>query len=112
MPEQETEIPTFEPIFYTLPVERLEVGMSTEDGQDVLATGPVYGDPSLRFADVYTRRSDDDELDAENRRESGYRLYNAGERVGLAVFSDTDVDSSDLPEAVITSTVRVTLERE
>lgn len=87
-----------DPIFYTLPATALEEGMSTDDGQDVVDVA-VQKDGTV-FASVYTRRSDDAELDADNREQTETRIYGPGERVGLAVFGDTTTDGSELPDAL------------
>lgn len=98
-------IPTLEdrscvaPIFYSLPATKLAKGMSTEDGQDVL-TVDVDDDGSV-FARVYTPRSDDPEQDEENRHDTDMRMYDPGERVGLAVFRDTARHALADPDAVI-----------
>lgn len=103
---------TFTQTFYTLPVEDVRRGMSTADGQDVLRTS-TYRDHTGRASvslEVYTPRSDDPELDAQNRCEPEWRIYRAGERVDLAVFVDTDNDGSDHDHAVITGTVDADVE--
>jgi hypothetical protein len=85
------------PVFYRLPARLLEEGMSTDDGQDILS---VTSDPDgLVFAEVYTPRSDDPELNQQNRCEPETRLYQANDWVDLAVFEDTDVDGSDYADA-------------
>jgi hypothetical protein len=76
------------PVFYTLPAELLEEGMSTDDGQDILDVGA--DSEGWVFASVYTPRSDDPDLDEENRGEPETRMYGPREAVGLAVFPDTE----------------------
>ncbi|MBR7830452.1 hypothetical protein KDK95_29395 [Actinospica sp. MGRD01-02] len=85
-----------DPVFYRLPARMLEVGMSTDDGQDILTLMP--GDEWI-IASVYTPRPDDPEQDEANRGETESRMYRPGEPVDLAVFADTLVDGSGLPEA-------------
>jgi hypothetical protein len=85
------------PIFYSLPATELDEGMSTDDGQDVLDVS-VDPDGSV-IAHVYTPRSDDPDLDEENRGETEARMYSPGERVDLAVFEDTQTDGRDRPGA-------------
>lgn len=76
--------------FYSLPATKLEEGMSTADGQDFVdVTVDAEG---IVFGEVYTPRSDDPEQDEANREETDTRVYLRGERVDLAVFSDTVVD--------------------
>lgn len=84
------------PIFYTLPAERLVPGVSTDDGQDVLAVEDHAG---ARYASVYTPRPDDPAADAYNRATTELRIYAHGSRVALAVFDDTEVDLSHDPAA-------------
>ncbi|WP_280470681.1 hypothetical protein [Nocardia farcinica] len=98
---------TFTQTFYTLPVEDVRRGMSTADGQDVLRTSTDndHTGRTLVSLEVYTPRSDNPELDAQNRCEPEWRIYSLGERVHLAVFVDTDNDGSDYDHAVITGTV-------
>ncbi|MFD6356612.1 hypothetical protein [Nocardia tengchongensis] len=52
---------TFEQISYMLPAVLLKVGMSTDDGQDILDVS-VQTDGTV-FISVYTPRSDDPEQD-------------------------------------------------
>jgi hypothetical protein len=85
------------PIFYSLPATELDEGMSTDDGQDVLDVS-VDPDGSV-IAHVYTPRSDDPDLDEENRGETEARMYFPGEHVDLAVFEDTQTDGRDRPGA-------------
>ena len=84
------------PVFYRLPARLLQVGMSTDDGKDILTLLP--GDEWI-IASVYTPRPDDLEQDEANRDESESRMYRPDEPVDLAAFSDTSVDGSGLPEA-------------
>lgn len=94
MSEPET---AFQEIFYTLPAPKLEEGMSTDDGQDILDVDDD-GEKWV-WVRVYTPRSDDPELDAENRCEPETRGYERDRRVDLAVFSDTPVNGSEYPDA-------------
>lgn len=87
------------PLFYSLPATKLAEGMSTEDGQDVLAV--ERADDGWVYARVYTPRSDDAAQDEENRSGPETRLYEPGERVGLAVFRDTPAHGLADPDAVI-----------
>lgn len=91
-----------QPIFYTLPADQVIEGMSTDDGQDFLedVAVPWGGDGKWLGAHVYTPHDDEDQ-DDENRSGPEYRMYQAGERVALAVFADTDIDGSEWPDAVI-----------
>ena len=78
-------------VFYDLPATELHEGVSTDDGQDVLeveisATGVL--------ATVYTPRSDDPDIDEDNRNATETRLYDVTEMVSLAVFPDTETDLS------------------
>ncbi|NKQ57325.1 hypothetical protein HFP15_31110 [Amycolatopsis sp. K13G38] len=87
-----------EPGFYTLPAADLEEGMSTADGQDIVSVGT---DPDgTVFADVYTPRSDDPELDERNRSETECRMYQPGERVAMGTFVDTEIDGSSAANAL------------
>ncbi|MEU6562696.1 hypothetical protein [Nocardia nova] len=103
---------TFTQTFYTLPVEYVRRGMSTDDGQDVLRTSvdTDHANHTTISLKVYTPRSDDPDLDAENRCEPEWRIYRKGERIELAVFVDTDNDGSDHEHAVITGTVDANVE--
>lgn len=103
-PQQDAEPRTFEQIFYTLPVEQVAQGMSTDDGWDILDIKPSVLDPTFYHAECYESAPDDAEQDAANREISGGRTYRSGERVDLAVFSHTETDGSALPDAVITRT--------
>ncbi|MFI5721140.1 hypothetical protein [Nocardia sp. NPDC051750] len=87
------------PVFYTLPVEQVEEGMSTDDGQDILAVS-AWPDDSAWFLDVYTP-AEDPAADLVNQVQGECRAYKPGERVGLAVFVDTEIDGSDHPDAVL-----------
>lgn len=87
---------TMTTVFYELPANELQEGVSTDDGQDVLhvevcATGVL--------ASVYTARSDDPDIDEDNRNFTETRLYDVAEMVPLAVFPDTDTDLSGHPKA-------------
>lgn len=83
-------------IFYTLPASQLVEGLSTDDGQDVVA---VTFDGSAVSATVYTPRPDDPDADAYNRATPETRIYGRSQLVALAVFDDTTVDMSQRPEA-------------
>lgn len=83
--------------FYSLPATKLEEGMSTADGQDIVSVNVHEGGGVS--VEVYTPRSDDSEQDAANREETETRYCSPGERVQLAVFADTDVDGRDLDGA-------------
>ncbi|WP_225731075.1 MULTISPECIES: hypothetical protein [unclassified Nocardia] len=98
----------FEQTFYTLPVDLIGTGMSTADGQDVIGIS-IKHDEALIVLTVYTPRSDDPAIDAINRGEPEYRIYQFGERVALAVFPNTDHDGSDHEQAVITGTCLVSV---
>lgn len=97
-------MPTTNPIFYSLPVEQVTAGMSTDDGQDFLEDvhqmqpASAYG--VWYWGKVYTPRSDDEEQDEQNRLDSESRMYEPGSRVSLGVFPDTEVDGSALPDAI------------
>lgn len=88
--------PSAHPVFYLLPATDLEEGMSTDDGQDIV---DVSRSDEWVFVDVYTPRSDDPELDAENRHETDCRMYRPNELVGMATFDDTAIDASDADTA-------------
>lgn len=87
-------------VYYTLPVEQVEEGMSTDDGQEILHVS-VWPDDSAVLLDVFTPRSDDPNADAANRADGECRAYAWGEPVGLAVYLDTEVDGSEYPDAVV-----------
>jgi hypothetical protein len=78
--------------FYNLPAHAIEVGMSTADGQDVVEATPT--EDGWVLVEVYTPRSDDPDQDAQNRDEPETRIHRAHEVIGMATFSDTDVDGS------------------
>ncbi|WP_277675690.1 hypothetical protein [Saccharopolyspora rectivirgula] len=84
------------PVFYCLPAADLEEGMSTDDGQDIVSVTVLE---DRVFADVYTPRTDDPEQDAENRHETECRMYRPDELVGMATFSDTEIDGSEADNA-------------
>lgn len=86
-------------VFYSIRVSELEEGMSTADGQDIIEVNEFANGDIL--ARVYTPRSDDAAIDAENRAAPESRFYRADERVELAVFPDTEVDGSERPSAVV-----------
>lgn len=79
-------------LFYTLPATALVEGVSTDDGQDVLA---VHRNGDSISATVYTPRSDDPDIDTLNRTQPETRLFRCHGMVELAVFTDTQVDLSD-----------------
>lgn len=81
-------------VFYELPADELQEGVSTDDGQDVLQV-EVSGTGVL--ATVYTPRSDNPDIDEDNRNAT--RLYAVAEMVSLAVFPDTETDLSHHPKA-------------
>lgn len=86
------------PIFYSLPVEQVAEGMSTDDGQDVIGE-PCIRDHAVLFS-VYTPADDPGE-DEERRCSPEGRLKPTGTRVSLATFWNTSVDASRWPDAVI-----------
>lgn len=81
------DVPT---IFYRIPAEHIEEGMSTEDGQDVLS---ISVESDLVMASVYTP-SDDPATDDDNRAGPETRLYRLGELVGMGTFPNSPVDGS------------------
>lgn len=83
-------------IFYSLPAELLDAGMSTADGQDILTVDA--GHDGLVIFDVYTPADDPDE-DAGRQCAPESRVTRRGERVELAVFSNTSVNASTYPQA-------------
>lgn len=85
------------PVFYSLPAEHLEAGMSTDDGQDILATDIVDG--QVLF-DVYTPADDPRENEDRQCCPEG-RMQPVGERVELAVFPDTEVDATTHEHAIV-----------
>ncbi|WP_280470696.1 hypothetical protein [Nocardia farcinica] len=92
---------TFGAIFYSLPAELVEPGMSTDDGQDVLDV-ELVGDEVILT--VYAPHSDDPELDAHNRAAPETRCRTAGAPVGLAAFIGIESsDSADEPALLIDS---------
>lgn len=72
-------------ILYTLPVERIEPGMCTDDEQTVLALTPI--DDGI----LYTVTSET-------------RIRTVGQRVGLLWRRGVTVDGSGHPDAVISPT--------
>ncbi len=83
-------------VFYALPAQYLQPGLSTDDGQDVLEVNVDGGFVSVV---VYTPRPDDPELDSYNRSVPESRIYDRNRLVGLAVFEDTRIDLSPHAEA-------------
>lgn len=86
--------------FYRLPARELKEGMSTADGQDFLRVRPP-DEQGWVWTWVYTPRSDDPRQDAINRCCDDPRGYPADKLVDLAVYSNTKVDGSTSPSAVI-----------
>ncbi|MGN2642315.1 hypothetical protein ACTD5D_40330 [Nocardia takedensis] len=84
--------------FYSLPAELTEVGMSTDDGQDVIAVEVIDG---YVLFDVYTPYPDDSDEDENRRCSPEGRILPLGDRIELAVFPDTVIDGSLLAQAVI-----------
>lgn len=99
-------------LFYDLPAKYLQPGVSTDDGQDVIAVqheepmphglqDPRYlGEGTVSYT-CYTPRPDDPDQDAENMMYTDIRIARKSELVELAVFADTDVDLSKHPKAVL-----------
>lgn len=83
-------------VFYALPAQYLQPGVSTSDGQDVLEVSTDGGFVSVV---VYTPRPDDPELDSYNRSGPESRIYDRNRPVSLAVFEDTRIDLSRHAEA-------------
>lgn len=83
-------------ITYALPAHLLQAGMSTDDGQDIVAVEVRGFSVSVT---VYTPRPDNDEADAHNRSAPETRVYGCDQLVALAVFDDTAVDLSRHPQA-------------
>lgn len=86
--------------FYRLPAREIKEGMSTADGQDFLRVRPP-DEQGWVWTWVYTPRSDDPRQDAINRCCDDPRGYPADKLVDLAVYSNTKVDGSTSPSAVI-----------
>jgi len=84
------------PTFYTLPAHLLVEGVSTDDGQEVLAVSEHNG---AMYATVYSPRSDDPDADAYNRSTTELRVCDRDQLVALAVFDDTSLDLSLHPAA-------------
>ena len=83
-------------VFYELPANDLHEGVSTDDGQRVLE---VESSATGVLATVYTPRSDDPDINEDNRNAPETRLYGVVEMVSLAVFPDTETDLSHHPQA-------------
>lgn len=83
-------------IFYRIPADHIDIGMSTEDGQDVLS---VAVDDDFVMVSVYTP-SDDPDDDEGNRSEPETRVYRVGELVGMGTFPNSPVDGSSHDRAV------------
>ncbi|RJQ79955.1 hypothetical protein D5S17_09290 [Pseudonocardiaceae bacterium YIM PH 21723] len=88
------------PIFYRLPADLLEDGMSTDDGQDILEVVRSPEDGTIFYL-VFTPRSDDPAQHESNQTDAEWRITKSGAIVDLARFSDTGTDGSHLPEAVV-----------
>lgn len=83
-------------IRYGLPAQLLVTGLSTADGQDIVA---VEIDGSTVAATVYTPHPDSAEADAHNWSAPETRVYGRDQLVALAVSDDTAVDLSQHPLA-------------
>lgn len=83
-------------VFYALPAQYLQPGLSTDDAQDILE---VSADGGFVSVVVYTPRPDDPELDSYNRSAPESRIYDRNRLVGLAVYGDTRIDLSRHAEA-------------
>jgi hypothetical protein len=83
-------------IFYRIPAEHIEEGMSTDDGQDVLSVALW---DNLVMVSVYTP-SDDPAVDEDNRTGPETRAYPVGELVDMATFPDSPMDGSSHDLAV------------
>lgn len=83
-------------VFYKLPADLLQEGLSTDDGQDII---DVTDDDGYVYATVYTPSDDPDE-DNERRCAPETRIYSHDELVDLAVFAGTQADLSGHPLAV------------
>jgi hypothetical protein len=83
-------------LFYKLPAQYLQLGVSTDDGQDVIAV--QHAGKSV-FYTCCTPRPDDPDADAYNRSAPETRFADRSRPVDLAVFEDTEVDLSKHPEA-------------
>lgn len=83
-------------VFYELPAQFLQPGVSTDDGQDVLE---VSVDGGFVLVGVYTPRPDDPDRDLYNRCAPESRFYDPDRMVSLAVFEDTRIDLSRHAEA-------------
>lgn len=86
------------PVFYTLPAECLEPGMSTDDGQDIL--DDIVIENGHVYYHVYTP-ADDPKVDNERQCAPEARIAPVGQRVELAVFVDTNNDATTHEQAVI-----------
>jgi len=91
-------VPKQKALFYALPAQYLQLGLSTADGQDVIA---VQHDGNRVIYTCYTPRPDDPAADAYNLSAPETRIRDRGEPVDLAVFEDTEVDLSKHPEAIL-----------
>lgn len=83
--------------YYRLPVEDVEEGMTTADGQEVVAVSTSSG---LVHIEVYTP-SDDAYEDADSLAGGETRAKPAGQLMDMATFSGTAVDGSTYPRAVV-----------
>jgi hypothetical protein len=91
-------VPKQKALFYALPAQYLQLGVSTDDGQDVIT---VQHDGDSVIYTCYTPRPDDPDADAYNRSAPETRIRDRSRPVDLAVFEDTEVDMSQHPEAIL-----------
>ena len=89
-------VPKQKALFYALPAQYLQLGLSTDDGQDIVEVRHVGNNVIYT---CYTPRPDDPDADAYNFSAPETRIRDRGEPVDLAVFEDTEVDLSQHPEA-------------
>lgn len=86
-----------DPVFYSLPGDLLEPGLSTSDGQDIVE---ILSRTSRDIhVEVYTPSDDPDE-DAANRCAPESRIYGRAGMVELAAFHNSPRDLSSHPRAV------------
>lgn len=89
-------------IFYSLPAGDVTVGMSTDDGMDVVKVFIEDGLVVLTLdvnSDAY-----DDEEDVEHDASTWYGPHPVDKHIDLAVFCNTDVNGSTYPNARIRTT--------
>jgi len=91
-------VPKQKSLFYALPAQHLQLGVSTADGQDVVEVQHVGNNVIYT---CYTPRPDDPDADAYNRSAPETRIRDRSRSVDLAVFEDTEVDLSKHPEATL-----------